>query len=121
VVTAPLTETVPVTGSVALVDTYVCIGCGNEVTDTLPEIGRVAEVDTYTFHGVVYCETLIDVLTIETGKVALVTTYACMGCGMDVTETLPVTGSVALVETYTFHGTVPWYDVTALTETATGS
>jgi hypothetical protein len=47
----------------------------------------------------VYCETLIDVLTIETGSVAEVATYACTGCGMDVTETLPVIGKVAEVLT----------------------
>jgi hypothetical protein len=56
-------------------------------------------VDTYTFQGVVYCETLIDVLTIETGSAAEVTTYVCTGCGMDVTETLPVTGRVTDVLT----------------------
>jgi hypothetical protein len=44
-----------------------------------------------------------------------------MGWGKEVTETLPVIGTVALVETYVFHGIVPWYDVTALTETETGS
>jgi hypothetical protein len=38
--------TVPVTGRVADVITYDCMGCGNEVTETLPEIGKVAEVLT---------------------------------------------------------------------------
>ena len=66
---------------------------------TVPLTGNVAPVDTYTFQGVVYCETLIDVLTIETGSVAEVTTYACTGCGMEVTETLPVTGRVTDVLT----------------------
>jgi hypothetical protein len=43
----------------------------------------------------------------DTGNVVDVVIYVCTGCGIDVTETLPVTGSVALVETYTFHGVVP--------------
>ena len=66
--------TVPDMGNVVDVDIYVCIGCGNEVIETLPEMGSVADVETYTFQGVVYCATLIGVLTTETGKVAEVLT-----------------------------------------------
>jgi hypothetical protein len=50
------------------------MGWGKEVTETEPLTGRVADVETYTFQGVVYCETLIGVLTTETGKVADVLT-----------------------------------------------
>jgi hypothetical protein len=50
------------------------MGWGKEVTETEPLTGRVADVETYTFQGVVYCATLIGVLTTETGKVADVLT-----------------------------------------------
>jgi hypothetical protein len=54
-----------------------------------------------------------------TGKVVDVVTYDCMGCGNEVTETLPVIGTVALVETYVIHGTVPCSVVTAPPEIET--
>jgi hypothetical protein len=87
------------TGNVAEVATYSCHGVVPCVTETVPLTGNVTDVETYTFQGVVYCDTLIGVLTTLTGKVALVTTYACTGCGNEVTETLPVIGIVAEVLT----------------------
>jgi hypothetical protein len=88
--------TVPVIGKVVDVDIYVCIGCGNEVIETLPEMGSVVDVETYTFQGVVACVTPMGAFVTLTGK-------------------------VVLVETYVTQGTVPWYVVTALIETETGS
>jgi hypothetical protein len=38
--------------------------------------------------------------------------YVCTGCGMDVTETLPVIGNVVEVAIYDVHGEVPCKAVT---------
>jgi hypothetical protein len=59
---------------VAEVLIYSCQGTVPCVTETVPLTGNVTDVETYTFQGVVYCETLIGVLTTETGKVADVLT-----------------------------------------------
>jgi hypothetical protein len=70
----------------------------------------------YTFHGVVPC---IAVTVPLTGNVTDVVIYDCMGCGNEVTETVPVIGNVALVETYVTQGTVPCSVVTAPPEIET--
>jgi hypothetical protein len=43
----------------------------------------------------------------DTGNVADVEMYVCIGCGSEVTDTEPLIGSVVLVEIYVFQGTVP--------------
>ena len=45
-----------------------------DVTETLPVTGRVVEVATYVDHGVVACVTLMGMFVILTGTVADVTT-----------------------------------------------
>jgi hypothetical protein len=43
----------------------------------------------------------------DTGNVADVEIYVCIGCGSEVTDTEPLTGTVVLVEIYVTQGTVP--------------
>jgi hypothetical protein len=74
--------------------------------ETLPVIGSVVLVETYVCQGVVACVTPIGAFVTLTGKVALVETYVDHGVvpwvavTVPLTETEPVTGSVALVTTY---------------------
>jgi len=71
--------------------------------ETLPVIGSVVLVDIYVVHGVVACVTPIGTFVTLTGKVVLVETYVTQGTvpwvAVTVPLTEPVTGNVALVTT----------------------
>jgi len=106
VVTAPPEiETLPVIGSVVLVETYTfqgVVACVTPIGTFVTLTGKVTDVETYVFQGTVPCKVVTAPLTETepvTGNVALVDTYVCTGCGIDVTETLPVIGKVADVLT----------------------
>ena len=73
-VTTLPTLTVPVTGSVVEVDTYVCTGCGRDVTDTEPVMGKVIEVAMYVDHGVVpWVAVIVPLLTLTVPVIGNVT------------------------------------------------